>query len=161
MSKIEYSAEETFEKAEQVTKLLNDAIDLYKEDRGIALKNYNALKTQYERITDPDGEIQMDMSEEGKLEKELNVSVGLIFKSGERLEKVIRICADIMINQLNNFSREKIAEKFVQIKQIAGPVDITEIKRRSIIKRQGLIEDKNSRSAYYGAEQEDIIENLD
>ena len=123
---MEASEKEIFEKAERVAELLESAIKTYENDKQMAIENYNALKSQLDNIT---GSLDLHMSEEAKLEAQVNVALNLVFKASERLDKVIKITSDIMINQLNNLTKERIAKTFAQ-REIGAPVDIEKFKRR-------------------------------
>lgn len=92
---------------EELTKLLKENLELYKQDREIALKNYNLLKTQLQEIHAQDNL----MSEDAALEKQLNIALSLVFKSGERLDNIIQTITRVIITQLNTQSREKIAQQ--------------------------------------------------
>lgn len=123
------SEQEINEKAEKITELLQKAIETAEHDRTLALNNYKALKEQLEQIISEG----MHMSEECSLEKETNTALKLVFQSSERLDKVIKITSDIMINQLNNLTKEKIAKTFATAREITGPVDIEKFKRKSVV----------------------------
>lgn len=124
------SEQEINEKAEKITELLQKAIETAEHDRTLALNNYKDLKAQLDAIT---GSLGLHMSEECSLEKEINTALKLVFQSSERLDKVIKITSDIMINQLNNLTKEKIAKTFATAREITGPVDIEKFKRKSVV----------------------------
>jgi predicted transcriptional regulator len=126
---MEATEKEIFEKAEKVTELLQHAIKTFENDRARAIENYEMLKSQMDRIT---GELDLHMSDEAKLEAQVNVALKLVMQSSDRLDKVIKITSDIMINQLNNLTKEKIAKTFAQ-REIGAPVDIEKFKRRRAI----------------------------
>ena len=127
---MEVSEKEIHEKAEKITELLQSAIDTAEKDRNLALSNYKDLKAQLDAIT---GSLGLHMSEDGKLEMQVNTALKLVFQSSERLDKVIKITSDIMINQLNNLTKEKIAKTFATAREITGPVDIEKFKRKSVV----------------------------
>ena len=91
--------------AEELTKLLKEAIAICREDRKMALDNHNDFKKQLEAILDQG----MEGSEEYKLEREVNQSLKLVYESGARMEKVIESITRIMAVQMNNESRERVA----------------------------------------------------
>ena len=84
---------------EELSKLLKKVIDIYDEDREIAKTNLDRLETNLEQIT-----MAVPMSEEARLEKEVNTAVGLVFKAGERVDKVIQVVAKILVTQLVNIN---------------------------------------------------------
>lgn len=127
---MEVSEKEIFEKAEKVTELLEQAIKTFESDRKRAIQNYEALKAQLDGITK---ELGMHQSEEAKLEAQVNVALKLVFQSSERLDRVIKTTSDIMINQLNNLTKEKIAKTFAMQREISGPVDIEKFKRQRVL----------------------------
>lgn len=53
------------------------------------------------------------MSEDGKIESEMNRALDLLFKSSNKLETVIKTITTITISQLNNESRERVAKVLV------------------------------------------------
>lgn len=132
---MEVSEKEIHAKAEKITELLQEAIRTAEKDRALAENNYQMLKEQLEKITSDSREdgLTIEMSPDGELEKACNTALGLVFKSSERLDKVIKITSDIMINQLNNLTKEKIAKTFATAREINGPVDIEKFKRKSVI----------------------------
>jgi len=96
------------DKLGELSELLKKAINLYEEDRNLALKNYKDMKGQLENVLDQD----FEMSQDGILEAEVNKALKLVFESSKKLDKVIFHVTNVVIAQLNNESREKIADKF-------------------------------------------------
>jgi len=92
----------------ELTELLRESIIMCKEDRKMAKDNYSALRQQLDNILDSD----LESSEDGKLEQELNKALKLVFESGSRMESVISAITKILITQLTNESREKVAATF-------------------------------------------------
>jgi len=133
---MEVNEKEIHSKAEKITELLQNAIATAEKDRAMAVENYETLKGQLDAITSEG----LHMSEEAKLEARVNAALKLVFQSSERLDKVIKITSDIMINQLNNLTKEKIAKTFATAREINGPVDIERFKRKSVV---GQLMDEN------------------
>ncbi len=111
----------------QLTEKLFEVIEIFKEDRAMAKRNYDEISSQLEKITEI-----AHMSEDAKLEKEKNVALKLVFESANRLETVIKTLTEILINQMNTESRERIAKNLIAVtdpnKQIPqGAIDLTKI----------------------------------
>ncbi len=111
----------------QLTEKLFEVIEIFKEDRAMAKRNYDEISAQLEKITEI-----AHMSEDAKLEKEKNVALKLVFESANRLETVIKTLTEILINQMNTESRERIAKNLIAVtdpnKQIPqGAIDLTKI----------------------------------
>jgi len=96
------------EKLTELSKLLRDSIQLYQDDRELAVNNFNDLKKQLEDVLGGG----FEMSEDAKLEAEVNKALKLVFEASKKLDNVIYNVTQVIIAQLNNESREKIAEKF-------------------------------------------------
>jgi len=88
--------------------LLERTLAIYEEDRTTAISNYQSIRSQLENILD-----DAHMSEDGKIESEMNKALDLVFKSSNKLETVIKTITTITINQLNNESRERVAKVLV------------------------------------------------
>ena len=97
--------EKNNDKLNELTVLLKESIKISKEDRELAKKNYDELKTQLESVLDTG----VEGSEEYKLEREVNSALKLVFQSGDRLEKVIDAITKVIVSQINAESRESIA----------------------------------------------------
>jgi intergrase/recombinase len=82
------------------------------------------------------------MSEDGKLEKEVNGALKLYLESGKRLEKVVEILTRIVIENLNNTSKEKIADTLVGGDRgqdyIENPIDVSLLKHKKIIEVENI-----------------------
>jgi len=115
------------DKFKELSNLLKQALDIYQEDRKIALKNYNAMKSQLDDILSNG----FDMSEEGKIEAECNKALKLLFTSGERLDGVIQTISKIIMTQLNNETKENIAAQIFSsmdgTRKITTPIDISNL----------------------------------
>lgn len=94
------------ERLEGLVNLLKKNISIYEDDRGRAINNYETLKGQLDKIHDLD----IHCTDECKLEAETNKALKLVFDSSNRLDKVIDTITKVMITQLNNESREKVAD---------------------------------------------------
>lgn len=111
--------------SKRLIELLEDSVTLYKKDRQMAIDNYEMLRDQLKQITT----IQ-EMSEEGKLEKEVNMALKNVFLSGERLDAVIQSLSKILIGSMNAQARVQAAQAFSGIannsneKVITAPIDI-------------------------------------
>ena len=92
----------------ELSALLTKAISLYEADRDLALQHYQDMKKQLVSVLNQD----FEMSQDGILESELNKALKLVFESSKKLDKVIFHVANVVVSQLNNESREKIADKF-------------------------------------------------
>lgn len=93
---------------DRLVSLLERTLAIYEEDRATALTNYRDIKNQLEQILD-----DAHMSEDGKIESEMNRALDLVFKSSNKLETVIKTITTITISQLNNESRERVAKVLV------------------------------------------------
>lgn len=108
------------DKLNELSKLLKDSIKVYEDDRAMAVQNYQDMKSQLENIleggggSDEDGDSGFEMSQDCKLEAEVNKALKLVFEASRKLDKVIFHVTNVIIAQLNNESREKIADKFQQ-----------------------------------------------
>ena len=89
----------------QLTKLLEETIGMFRENRAMAKKNHENLRDQLDNILAQG----LEGSEESRLEKELNISLKLVFESGSRMEAVIESLTKILIASMNNESRERVA----------------------------------------------------
>lgn len=96
---------ENNEQLDRLSGLLENLLGIFNHDRSLAIQNYNDLKGQLDRILSNGFEI----SEDAKLESEINKALKLVFESSKKLETVIETISKILIQQLNNESREKIA----------------------------------------------------
>lgn len=106
------------EEESQLTQLLEKTLSMHEADRQLALDNYNMLKRQYESIV-----ALVEMSESGAVEKAMNDSLSLVFKSGERLDKVIQLISKMLMTNMTNDSRERMAKTFSN-RTINQPVNI-------------------------------------
>jgi len=118
-------------KLQELTSLLQKSLDLYEKDRMMAIQNYNALRKQLDKIL-----IETEMSEEGKIEKETNSALKLVFNSGKRLDNIILTISKIITNQTNSESKERIANiltgNMSDGKLINKPVDITKLLEENV-----------------------------
>jgi len=103
----------------KLTSLLEQTLDTYQADRKIAKANYDMLVNQLESIHGD----EMYMSEDGKLEKEVNNALRLYLDAGKRLEKVVEILTRIIIEKLNNESKEKVASILTTLNKDQGYID--------------------------------------
>ena len=125
--------DEHSEKISQLTKLLQQSIALYEEDRKLAIQNYESLRDQRDHVVN---ELNLEMSEEGKLEKEMNTALKLVFESGKRLDQMIETLSKLMITQLNNEARERIAGTLAGSERtVQKPVDLRELLHQSTQER--------------------------
>jgi len=92
-------------KLEELTVLLKKSIAICDEDRKLAKDNYTNLREQLDVIL----EKEMEGSEEFKLESEVNKALKLVFESANRMEAVISTISKVLISQINNESRERVA----------------------------------------------------
>lgn len=93
---------------DKLVALLERTLAIYEEDRNRAIENYDNIQKQLDNILD-----DAHMSEDGKIETELNKALDLVFKSSNKLETVIKTITNITISQLNNESRERVAKVLV------------------------------------------------
>jgi len=98
------------EKLKKLSGLLEESICIYRSDRDRAIAHYDDLKRQLANILNG----PFEMSEEAALERECNKALKLCFESSKRLDDVIKHVTDVIMTQLNNETREKVA------KQLAG-----------------------------------------
>ena len=104
-----------FEEAniKKLVELLEKTIAIFEADRIMALENYNRFKEQLDTIIEQDA----IMSEDGIIEERMNRALELVFKSSTKLEAVINTITKIMINEVNNESRERVAKSLSGIQQ--------------------------------------------
>ncbi len=111
----------------KVSKLLEESIQLYREDRKMALENYIALKEKLEELW----EAGIPMSEEGALEREVNKALKLSMESAVRLEKAIEVLSKISIANMNNMTKLQVADKLVDGQsKLTAPVDFKQLTSR-------------------------------
>ncbi len=111
----------------KVSKLLEESIQLYREDRKMALENYIALKEKLEELW----EAGIPMSEEGALEREVNKALKLSMESAVRLEKAIEVLSKISIANMNNMTKLQVADKLVDGQsKLTTPVDFKQLTSR-------------------------------
>jgi hypothetical protein len=114
--------------SKRLIELLEDSVALYKKDRQMAVDNYEMLRDQLKQIT-----TTQEMSEEGKLEKEVNMALKNVFLSGERLDAVIQALSKILIGSMHAQARVQAAQAFngmangAHEKVITAPIDITKL----------------------------------
>lgn len=107
MATINNSVNNSVNKLDKLIQLLERTLSIFEEDRALAMKNYKAFEEQMESIFADDAL----MSEEGKIEQQRNKALELVLKSADRLETVLKTITNITIQELNNESRERIADK--------------------------------------------------
>ena len=111
---------------QQISGLLQETIDLYREDRELAKANYQSLRGQLDDVLD----MGLEMSEEGALEKAVNGALKLYMDSGRRLEKAVETLAKIFTNQVNANTKLLVADKLVDGQsKIQKPVDFKSLTR--------------------------------
>jgi len=112
---------------QRIQEMLEDAIRKFEEDRTIALNNYNFLKDRLEEIY----EEGMPMSEEGRMECEINIALTTYMNTAKRLEKIIDIVSKMFNNQMNNKTKLIVADKLIGDGQMKlnAPADL-----RSLLK---------------------------
>lgn len=94
---------------ERLSQLLEKSLQVGEENRQLAIQNYKLLKYQLESIY-----ASADMTEDAKLESEVNKSLQLVLNTSKDLDKVIDAIVKIITTQLNSESREKISETFTR-----------------------------------------------
>lgn len=115
------------EKLNELSNLLKESIDLYRADRDLALKHYKDIKSQLENVLDQ----EFEMSQDGILESESNKALKLVFDASKKLDKVIYYISNVVIAQLNNESREKIATSLASGGMIPSkPVDFKQLRNQ-------------------------------
>jgi len=106
--------------------LLEDSINLYKKDRELALENYKSLKAQLDEITRT-----QEMSEEAKLETQVNKAIENVFKSGQRLDAAIQALSKIVINSMHAQAKIESAKAFNGLianeKVVSDTIDISKL----------------------------------
>lgn len=108
---------------QRIQEMLEDAITKFNEDRDIALTNYNFLKDRLEEIYDSG----IPMSEEGSMEREMNIALTTYMNTAKRLEKIIDIVSKMFNNQMNNKTKLIVADKLIgndDRRLVDGPIDI-------------------------------------
>lgn len=107
---------------ERIQAMLEDAISKFEEDRNLAKANYDFLKDRLEEIY----EEGMAMSEEGRMECELNIALTTYMNTAKRLEKIIDIVSKMFNNQMNNKTKLIVADKLIGDGQMKlnGPADL-------------------------------------
>lgn len=111
------------DKLDKLTKLLEKALKIYEEDRALSIKNYNKFREQLDNILSQ----EFEMSQEGRLEAEVNKALKHVFDSGQRLDNVINAVKNILVNQMHSESREKIAKEIFGNGRLGGPADIRQL----------------------------------
>jgi len=113
---------------DKLTQKIEEVITIFRHDRQLALDNYKDISAQMDKILEV-----AHCSEDAKLEKEKNVALKLVFDSASRLEMVVKTLTEILVNQMNAESRERIAKHLASgagdpSKQIpSGAIDLTKI----------------------------------
>ena len=92
---------------DKLSGLLESLLTIFTSDRDLAINNYDGFKRQLDKILAGGFEI----SEDCALEGELNRALKLVFESSKRLETVIETVSKVLLQQLNNESRERVADK--------------------------------------------------
>lgn len=110
---------------EKISKMLEDALRIYKEDRCTAKENYDSMRAQLDAIR----EAGLPMSEEGALETAVNQALKLQMDAAKRLDMVIQTITKIFNAQMNNRTRLLIADKFSRDdkQKLTGPADLKEL----------------------------------
>lgn len=104
----------------RISKMIEDVFQSYKEDKEIAKKNYDMLKTQLEEIYDAG----LPMSEEGALERETNNALKMYVDISKRLDKTFETISKMFTTQINNQTKLLIADKIIDgSSKLNGPVD--------------------------------------
>lgn len=98
------------DKFDELSKLLKEALDVYKADRALAIKNYEAMQEQLKNVLDQD----FEMSQDGILENGVNEALKLVLAASAKLDRVIAQVSGIIKTQMKNESREKIAQSFLE-----------------------------------------------
>ncbi len=117
---------ENYTEEKTLQELLEKVIKIYEENRTLAIDNYKTIKKQYDNIIS-----MVEMSESGAVEKAMNEALNLVFKSGAQLENVINVVSKMLMTNMINDSKERVAKTFSQ-RTLDKPVDI-----------QNLLEDKH------------------
>ena len=120
---------------EELVTLLRRSLALCEENRTMAVANYNALKSQLDNVTSV-----AEMSEEGKLECEVNRALKLVFDSGIKMDNVIKTISSVLIAQLNADARIEVADRLS-----GGGIDQDGIVRRAVNIAGLLEEDREER----------------
>lgn len=108
---------------DKISNMLEEAIDIYRRDRDIALKNYKQMRDQLDEVLE-----DVYMSEDGCLERAVNAALKLVFESGKRLDKAIESTTKLMITQLINDAKVQIADKFMGGEtKLTGPIDFKKL----------------------------------
>ena len=88
--------------------LLERVLEIFEADRKMAQDNYDKLRSQLDAILEKD----MESSEDGKIEAEVNKALKLVFDSATRLQGVIDTTSRVIIAQLNADAKRDVASIF-------------------------------------------------
>lgn len=107
----------------ELNALLKESLQIYRDNRDMAKKNYETLKKQHSVII-----MAAEMSEEGALERELNIAMKVVVDSGKHLDNVIQTISKLLTTQLNNDAKLRIADKVIDGSQkLTAPININRL----------------------------------
>jgi hypothetical protein len=119
-------------KLERLSDLLQKSLEIYEQDRCRAIDNYNLLRAQLEKVygdpDDSDDNIGAHMSEDALLERAVNDALKIVIKASDKLDKVITTVREVVITQLNNENRSRIAKTIGGSFIPRKPVDFAELR---------------------------------
>ena len=136
---------------EKLTETLERLIQIFEEDRETAKANYEIFKTQLDDILSKGYEC----SEGGKIEAEVNKALKMIFESSNKLNMVMKTLSELIVNQLNNDSREKIATQFMQNSQDNGGAFVKKVNLQGLLIKQKDQQDQQDKQLSHYEDDED------
>ena len=134
----------------RLANLLQKTLSIIKEDRAICKRQVTRFEDQLTRITgikdgeitsdckDDDDGLEMEMSQEGNIEKELNKAVRNLLVSSMRFDAIINAVAKIREAEIKADGKIEATRVLVNSQlppggkgknYIAGPVDFTEMEK--------------------------------
>lgn len=91
----------------KISELMEESLTIFRKDKKLAMQNYDQLRSQLNDLL----ETGIEMSEEGKLEKQVNEAFKIYIMAGKKLDDTINALNKILITQLNNQTKLQVANK--------------------------------------------------
>lgn len=91
----------------KISELMEESLTIFRKDKKLAMQNYDQLRSQLDDLL----ETGIEMSEEGKLEKQVNEAFKIYIMAGKKLDDTINALNKILITQLNNQTKLQVANK--------------------------------------------------
>lgn len=94
----------------KISELMEESLTIFRKDKKLAWQNYDQLRMQLDNLL----ETGIEMSEEGKLEKQVNEAFKIYILAGKKLDDTINALNKILITQLNNQTKLQVANKLAE-----------------------------------------------